>query len=139
MHIEPGVVDAAKMTLSYGTAIAAVGFAGKLALETLKKDGVLSLAVRSVFTTIAVFCYFQVLPHHPVGVSEVHLIMGSTLFLIFGVAPTAIGLGLGLALQGLLFAPLDLPQYGINLTHPAGTTFRYGFAGQENHPGQNRL
>ncbi len=116
MHIEPGVVDVAKMTLSYGTAIAAVGFAGKLALETVKKDGVLSLAVRSVFTTIAVFCYFQVLPHHPVGVSEVHLIMGSTLFLIFGVAPTAIGLGLGLALQGLLFAPLDLPQYGINLT-----------------------
>ena len=116
MHIEPGIVDAAKMTLSYGTAIATVGFAGKLALETIKKDGVLSLAVRSLFTTIAVFCYFQVLPHHPVGVSEVHLIMGSTLFLIFGVAPTAIGLGLGLGLQGLLFAPLDLPQYGINLT-----------------------
>lgn len=116
MHIEPGVVDFAKMTLSYGTAIAAVGFVGKLALETIKKDGVLSLAVRSLFTTIAVFCYFQVLPHHPVGVSEVHLIMGSTLFLIFGVAPTAIGLGLGLALQGFLFAPLDLPQYGINLT-----------------------
>ncbi len=116
MHIEPGVVDAVKMTLSYGTAITAVGFAGKLAIETVKKDGLLSLTVRSLFTTIAVFCYFQVLPHHPVGVSEVHLIMGSTLFLIFGVAPTAIGLGLGLALQGLLFAPLDLPQYGINLT-----------------------
>ncbi|MCP4933291.1 MAG: cobalt transporter [bacterium] len=116
MHIEPGVVDVAKMTLSYGTAIAAVGFAGKLTLETIKKDGVLSLALRSLFTTIAVFCYFQVLPHHPAGVSEVHLIMGSTLFLIFGVASTAIGLGLGLALQGFLFAPLDLPQYGINLT-----------------------
>ncbi len=116
MHIEPGIVDAAKMTLSYGTAIAAVGFAGKLALETIKKDGVLSLLVRSLFTTIMVFGYFQVLPHHPVGISEVHLIMGSTLFLIFGVAPAAIGLALGLAIQGLLFAPLDLPQYGINLT-----------------------
>jgi hypothetical protein len=32
------------------------------------------------------------------------------------VAPAAIGLALGLLIQGLLFAPFDLPQYGMNVT-----------------------
>ena len=42
--------------------------------------------------------------------------MGSSLFLLFGAGPTAIGLTLGLLIQGLLFAPTDLPQFGMNLT-----------------------
>ena len=50
------------------------------------------------------------------GVSEVHLILGSTLFFIFGATPAAIGLALGLLIQGLFFAPFDLPQYGMNVT-----------------------
>ena len=62
------------------------------------------------------FCFFEVLPHHPVGVSEVHLILGSTLLLLFGAGATAIGLAAGLLLQGLLFAQFDLPQYGMNVT-----------------------
>jgi ABC-type Co2+ transport system permease subunit len=60
--------------------------------------------------------FFQVLPHYPVGVSEVHFILGSTLFLLFGAAPAAFGLALGLLAQGLFFAPFDLPQYGMNMT-----------------------
>jgi len=56
------------------------------------------------------------LPHYPVGVSEVHLILGTTLLLIFGAAPAAIGLALGLLIQGLFFAPFDLPQYFANVT-----------------------
>ncbi len=116
MHIEPGVVDGAKIILSYGTAGAAIGYAGKLALDTIRKDGLASLAVRALLATIVVFGYFEVLPHHPVGISEVHLIMGSTLFLIFGLAPAALGLMAGLAIQSLFFAPFDLPQYGINVT-----------------------
>lgn len=48
--------------------------------------------------------------------SEVHLILGSTLFLMLGSAPAAIGLSAGLLLQGLLFAPVDLPQFGMNVT-----------------------
>jgi ABC-type Co2+ transport system permease subunit len=71
---------------------------------------------RSAITTALVFCFFEVLPHYPVGVSEVHLILGSTLFLLFGMAPAAIGLALGLLAQGLFFAPYDLPQYGMNVT-----------------------
>jgi hypothetical protein len=63
-----------------------------------------------------VFCCFEVLPHYPIGVSEVHLILGTTIFLVFGLAPAMVGLSLGLLAQGLLFAPFDLPQYGINVT-----------------------
>jgi len=116
MHIEPGVVDGAKIVLSYATAAASFGLVGKLALETLRKDGVGALALRSLATTALVFSFFELLPHHPVGVSEVHLILGSTLFLIFGAGPAAVGLALGLLIQGVFFAPFDLPQYGMNVT-----------------------
>ena len=117
MHIEPGVVDGAKIVLSYATAAASFGLAGKMALDTIRKDGgVASLAARSVITTALVFFFFEVLPHHPVGVSEVHLILGSTLFLIFGGGAAAIGLAAGLLIQGVFFAPFDLPQYGMNVT-----------------------
>jgi len=117
MHIEPGVVDGAKIALSYATAAASFGLAAKMALDTIRKDGgVASLAARSVATTALVFGFFEILPHHPVGVSEVHLILGSTLYLIFGAGPAALGLALGLLFQGLFFAPFDLPQYGMNVT-----------------------
>jgi ABC-type Co2+ transport system permease subunit len=98
MHIEPGLVDGAKLALSYTTAAACIGYTAKLSADTIRKDGA------------------AVLPHHPVGVSEVHLILGTTLMLLFGAAPAAIGLAGGLLIQGLFFAPFDLPQYGMNLT-----------------------
>ncbi len=117
MHIEPGVVDGAKIVLSYASAAGAAGMAGKMAFDTIKKDGGLSsLLIRSVMTTALVFSFFQILPHYPVGVSEVHFILGSTLFLIFGGGPAAIGLAFGLLIQGVFFAPFDLPQYGMNIT-----------------------
>ncbi|RXK00934.1 cobalt transporter [Arcobacter sp. CECT 8986] len=116
MHIEPGIVQGAKIVLSYGTAAVSFGFAAKFALDNIKKSGILPFAVKSLFTTMLVFVFFQVFPHHPIGVSEVHLILGSTLFLIFGIAPAALGLAFGLLIQGLFFAPFDLPQYGMNVT-----------------------
>ncbi|QDG93901.1 cobalt transporter (plasmid) [Rhizobium sp. NIBRBAC000502774] len=116
MHIEPGLVDAGKIWLSHITAAGAGAFTLKLAWSEMRERGGVSLITRSVATTALVFCFFEVFPHYPVGVSEVHLILGSTLFLIFGLAPTAIGLALGLLLQGLLVAPFDLPQYGMNVT-----------------------
>jgi ABC-type Co2+ transport system permease subunit len=63
-----------------------------------------------------IFFFFEILPSSPVGVSEVHLILGSTLFLLFGLVPTAFGLAIGLLAQGILLAPWDLPQYGMNVT-----------------------
>lgn len=116
MHIEPGLVDGTKIVLSYATGSAALLYTAKLTWEALRERKALSVLVRSAATTALVFCFFELLPHPPVGVSEVHLIFGSTLFLLFGVAPAAIGLALGLLLQGLFFAPFDLPQYGMNVT-----------------------
>ena len=117
MHIEPGVVDGAKMTLSFATGAASFGLAGKMAYDTIRHDGgVSALALRGVAATALVFCFFEVFPHYSVGISEVHFILGSTLYLILGAGPAAIGLAGGLLLQGLFFAPSDLPQYGINVT-----------------------
>ncbi|MBU2318106.1 MAG: energy-coupling factor ABC transporter permease [Gammaproteobacteria bacterium] len=116
MHIEPGVVDGAKIVLSYATALAAFGFSAKASIDMIKKDGFMSLIGRSTLTTLFVFAFFELLPHHAVGVSEVHLILGSTLFLIFGPAAASVGLILGLLTQGVFFAQFDLPQYGMNVT-----------------------
>ncbi|GAB3485124.1 energy-coupling factor ABC transporter permease [Marinomonas epiphytica] len=116
MHIEPGVVDGAKIILSYATAVAGFGLAAKASVETIKESGLGSLVGRSVLTSLLVFFFFEVMPHHGVGVSEVHFILGSTLFLLFGAGAASIGLLMGLLLQGILFAPFDLPQYGMNVT-----------------------
>ncbi|WOH52204.1 MULTISPECIES: energy-coupling factor ABC transporter permease [unclassified Bradyrhizobium] len=116
MHIEPEIVTGAKLVLSYATGAAAAGCALKLAAETVREQGIVSLAVRTVATTVLVFSFFELLPHFRVGVSEVHFILGSTLFLLFGAAPAAFGLALGLLFQGLFFVPTDLPQYGMNVT-----------------------
>jgi hypothetical protein len=116
MHIEPEIVTGAKLVLSYATGIAAGGVALKLAADAVREQGVASFVVRTVATTALVFSFFEILPHFRVGVSEVHFILGSTLFLLFGAAPAALGLAFGLLLQGLFFVPTDLPQYGMNVT-----------------------
>ena len=116
MHIEPGIVDGAKIVLSYVTAVAAGGCTLRETAKAVRANGALPIMGRTLATTGLVFAFFQILPHFPVGVSEVHFILGSTLFLLFGVAPAAIGLVSGLLLQGLFFAPFDLPQYGMNVT-----------------------
>jgi ABC-type Co2+ transport system permease subunit len=116
MHIEPGLVDSSKIFLSYATATAALAYTSKLALDTVKHGSVAGLLLRSAIATALVFCFFELLPHHPVGVSEVHLILGTTLMLILGAAPACIGLAAGLLIQSLFFAQQDLPQYGMNVT-----------------------
>jgi len=116
MHIEAGVVQGAKMLLSYATAVGVVGMGAKLAWENIKEYGILSFLIKSIIATIVVFSCFEVLPHYPVGVSEVHLILGTTIFLMFGIAPAMFGLAFGLLIQGVFFAQFDLPQYGINVT-----------------------
>jgi ABC-type Co2+ transport system permease subunit len=116
MHIEPGLVEAGKLWLSYVTAASVGTYTVKLVADAVGERGAVSLVVRAAAATALVFGFFELLPHHPVGVSEVHLILGSTLFLLFGAAPAAVGLALGLLIQGLFFAPFDLPQYGMNVT-----------------------
>lgn len=116
MHIEPGVVDGAKMTLAYVTAAGAATCVVRHTATDLAQGGAASLALRSVLAGVGTFVFFEVLPHVAVGVSEVHFILGSTLLLLLGTAPAAIGLALGLLVQGVGFAPTDLPMYFVNVT-----------------------
>ncbi len=116
MHIEPGVVHGAKMMLAYGTAAAAGGYTLKLIADDLKRRALPSFVLRAAAAAVGVFAFFQVLPHFPVGISEVHFILGTTLLLLLGAGPAAVGLMAGLLIQGMLFAPTDLPMYFVNVT-----------------------
>ena len=117
MHIEPGVVNGAKIGLSYLTGAAAIAIGLKLLIQHMSNNRSVSVtAVRCLITTIFVFSFFEILPQYPLGVSEVHFIFGATLFLFFGAGATAFGLVAGLSLQGLLLAPSDLPQLYINIS-----------------------
>ena len=117
MHIEPGVVNGAKIGLSYLTGAAAIAIGLKLIIQRMSNNRSFSVtAVRCLITTILVFSFFEILPQYPLGVSEVHFIFGATLFLFFGAGATAFGLVAGLSLQGLLLAPSDLPQLYINIS-----------------------
>lgn len=116
MHIEPGVVDGAKMVFAYATAIGAAGYTAKLAVNDLKGHSFVSFGLRTVLAMIGTFIFFEVMPHFAVGISEVHFILGTTLFLLMGAAPAALGLTLGLLIQGAFFAPTDLPMFFVNVT-----------------------
>ncbi|MCK4440673.1 MAG: energy-coupling factor ABC transporter permease [Sulfurovaceae bacterium] len=116
MHIEAGVVNGAKMILGYGTGATVVAIGLKMAWDNIKENGILSFFLKTIISIALVFTFFEVFPHYPVGVSEVHLILGTSLLMVFGVAPAMMGLALGLLLQGITVAQFDLPQYGINVT-----------------------
>ena len=131
MHIEAGVVDGAKMLLSYGTGAGVLAMSGKVAYENIKDNGLISFLLKSLIATIVVFFCFEVLTHYPIGISEVHLILGTTIFLIFGIAPASVGLVLGLLIQGVFFAQFDLPQYGINVTTLLASMFILNIAVQK--------
>ncbi len=136
MHIEPGLVDSSKIVLSYATAAAAGAVALRTVVRSIGEKGPVSLLLRSAIATVCVFIFFEVMPHFPVGVSEVHFILGSTLFLILGAAPSAVGLAMGLLIQGLFFSPIDLPQYGMNVTTLLVPLFAlYALAGKVIAPG----
>jgi ABC-type Co2+ transport system permease subunit len=131
MHIEAGVVNGAKMFLSYGSAAGVFAFAAKESIKNIKQNNIVSFLLKSIVSTMIVFSCFEILPHYPVGVSEVHLILGTTIFLIFGLAPAMVGLSLGLLIQGLFFAQFDLPQYGINVTTLLASMIALNFAAKK--------
>jgi ABC-type Co2+ transport system permease subunit len=131
MHIEAGVVEGAKMFLSYGTGAAVIGTAAKLGWDNMKQNGFISYILKTLIAAAVVFFCFEVLPHYPIGVSEVHLILGTTIFLIFGIAPASAGLALGLLVQGLFFEHQDLPQYGINVTTLLASMFALNYAAKK--------
>ena len=116
MHIEPGLIAEPKLVLSYATGAAALACGARLAWAEARTGGLASLAARAALATGLTLVFFEILPHVAVGVSEVHLILGTALLLLLGTGPAAMGLAAGLAIQGLAMAPADLPQYGANVT-----------------------
>lgn len=116
MHIEPGVVDGAKMAFAYATATGAAAYTLKLVADDVRQSNFAAFTGRAALGAVGTFVFFELLPHFAVGPSEVHFILATTLFLLLGAAPAAVGLALGLLIQGLFFAPTDLPMYFVNVT-----------------------
>lgn len=131
MHMEPGIVSGIKLTLSYVTAAGVFAYSAKAMFEELKQNGTVATIIKTLMASIFVLCFFELVPHFRVGISEVHLILGSTLFLIFGIAPAALGLAFGLLIQGLFFASFDLPQYGMNVTTLLAPLFAMSFVAKK--------
>jgi len=90
VHIEPGIVEGSKVILSYGTAGGVGLYALHAAWQAVKERGPFSLLFRALGTSALVLVFFQIFPHVRVGISEVHLIFGSTLFLLFGMNITTL-------------------------------------------------
>ena len=130
MHIEEGVVQGAKFMFSYGTGAAVLAYGAKTLFDEFRRSGGMSVIARCALATLLVFGFFEMLPKYPVGVSEVHFILGSTLFLLFGTGPAAVGLAGGLLIQGVFFAPFDLPQYWINVTTLLAPLFAISWVAQ---------
>jgi len=107
MHIEPGVVAAAKVVAANSAALAVVG-CGVLALQR-RPSGLSRTLLAAGFFTLCMQAF-----HLKVGPSELHFIGAMPLYLALGLVPTLLGFALGLLLQGLLFEPADLVHLGVN-------------------------
>ncbi len=107
MHIEPGVLDAAKIASAN---VAALGALGASAWRLVRRPADLAKTLLAALF----FSIFMQVWHMPVGPSELHLIGASAIYFTFGFLPTLFGFALGLALQGLMFEPQDLVHLGVN-------------------------
>ena len=56
MHIEPGLVDASKIFLSYATGAAALGYSARLALDMLRKEGAGALLLQGDWESALAVC-----------------------------------------------------------------------------------
>lgn len=107
MHIEPGLIAPAKLTL-------AAAVAGPLLLaylpQVLKQP---ALLLRTLLAALFFSLFMQAF-HMKAGPSELHFLGAMPLYLSFGFVPTLLGLALGLLLQGLIFEPQDLVHLAVN-------------------------
>jgi len=116
MHIEPGVVEGAKTVLGFALGAGVTALAAKSWVQEARTNGVAHSAMRVLLCAVLTFVFFEMFWRQSIGVSEVHLIFGASLYLLFGFAPAAVGLLFGLLLQGVWVSPSDLPQFGMNVT-----------------------
>lgn len=107
MHIEPGILNAAKVLYANVTAIATLAaFSPKL---IKRPDNLIKTLLAAAF-----FSVFMEVFHLPIGASELHFVGASAVYFMFGFIPTLFGFAIGLLLQGLLFEPQDLVHLGVN-------------------------
>ena len=107
MHIEPGVLNAAKVLAAN---VAAVGTLGAYARGLVRAP----MDIVKALPAAMFFSGFMELWHLPVGASELHFVGASAVYFVFGFRPTLYGFAAGLALQGLFFEPQDLVHLGVN-------------------------
>ena len=105
MHIEPGVLNSAKVLYANVTATLAA-FSPTL---ITRPDNVIKTLLAAAF-----FSVFMEVFHLPVGASELHFVGASTVYFVFGFIPTLFGFAMGLLLQGPFSEPHDLVHLGVN-------------------------
>jgi ABC-type Co2+ transport system permease subunit len=107
MHIEPGILEPAKILAANAAA------ASLLVLNSRPLLRNPTLMLRSGLAALF-FSVFMSLAHLKIGPSELHFIGTMSIYLTLGFVPTLFGFALGLLLQGLLFEPSDMVHLGVN-------------------------
>lgn len=107
MHIEPGLINSAKMAFANIAAIGVMGYYAKSLL--LQPTLVLRTLAAALFFTVFMQAF-----HLNVGPSELHFLGAMPMYLLLGFIPTLFGFGLGLLVQGLLFDQADLANLAAN-------------------------
>ena len=107
MHIEPGFVSPLKVMLANFTATGLLGFYGKTLI--INPFEIIKVLLASVFFTVFMQSF-----HMSIGPSELHFVGAMVIYLTLGFTPTLFGFALGLTLQGMFFAPTDLPHLAVN-------------------------
>lgn len=107
MHIEPGVLNAAKVLSANAGAVTTLAvYAPGLVRRPIE--------IGKVLLAAAFFSVFMQVFHMPVGASELHFVGASAVYFTFGFLPTLFGFAIGLLLQGMIFEPQDLLHLGVN-------------------------
>ena len=94
MHIEPGVLNSAKVLYANVTATLAA-FSPTL---ITRPDNVIKTLLAAAF-----FSVFMEVFHLPVGASELHFVGASTVYFVFGFIPTLFGFCNGSPASGAVF------------------------------------
>ena len=106
MHIEIGIIDPARVSAAN---IAAAGVMASQSRHLLNPATV----AKTLMAGMAFSVLMQIW-HAPVGPSELHIIGATSIYLVFGLAASLLGFGVGLFLQAILFEPQDLAHWGVN-------------------------
>lgn len=107
MHIEPGLVSAAKVMGANAAA------AGLLIFHLRRLVGSPVNLIKALLAAVFFSVFMQGF-HTSVGPSELHFIGAMSIYLTLGFVPTMFGFAAGLLLQGLVFDPMDLAHLAVN-------------------------